>query len=136
MSEKDAKEILIPEVLPPDRAESRNRPPFSQSPPPRAKAREQTASGRAANILGPIFSGMVLDMFHMERLGEIGMIFGAFLGFWFGRVCNLRLRHCVMIAMLSGYYGMFGVGRFLPVATIAGIFFAMKNNTDSKERPR
>ena len=135
MSEKNDKEILIPEVLPPERAESREQQPWSQ-PPPRAKTRAQNPMDRATNFLGPVFSGVVLDLFHIERLGEWGLIFGAMLGFWFGRVCGLRLKHCLLIALLSGYYGMLGVGRFLPVATIAGIFFALKNHTDRKDGAR
>ena len=72
----------------------------------------------------------------MVTKSEIGIIFGAILGFWFARVCNLRLKQCFIIAIISGYYTTLGVGRFLPVATIAGIFFALKNNTNRKEDPR
>jgi hypothetical protein len=51
-------------------------------------------------------------------------------------VCNLRLKQCFVLAIISGYYTTLGVGRFLPVATVAGIFFALKNNTERKENPR
>ncbi len=136
MADKIDKEILIPEVLPPDRGDSRRPPPSAQPPPPRAQRPPRRPLDRVANVLGPIVSGMILDAFHLEPMNKFGILFGAILGFWFARVCNLRLKQCFVIAVISGYYSTLGIGRFLPVATVVGIFFALKNNSENKERNR
>jgi hypothetical protein len=138
MPDRDEKEILIPEVLPPDSGEPRQRPPWNRPPPPpRQKSRPRRPLDRIANVLGPVVSGMILDAFHIEPIkSKFGIVLGAILGFWFARVCNLRLKQCFIIAVISGYYTTLGIGKFLPIATVAGIFFALKNHTDSKETTR
>lgn len=128
MSDEIDKEILIPEVLPPESAGTRSRPPQGGSPPPRRKqARGRSPLDRIANLFGPILSGLILDFSHIQPMRLPGFLIGLFLGLWFARACNLRVRHCLLTALACGVIGFYGLHRFMPIATIAGAWFAMQN---------
>ena len=88
---------------------------------------------RVADVLGPVFAGVLVDAIAMTA-GTFGLFGGAFLGFWFARVCGFRLGRCFTVALLAGYYGYLAIPRFMPIATIVGIFFALKKLTDRHER--
>lgn len=127
MPDPSDKEILIPEVLPPESAGTRSRPPRGGTPPPRRQqARDRSVLGRLADLLGPILSGLILDFSHIQPMRLPGFLLGLFLGFWFARVCNLRVRTCLLLALACGFIGFYGLHRFMPIATIAGAWFAMR----------
>lgn len=132
MPEQKDNEVLIPEVLPPARGDARGRAawrevPRQDEPPPRRGLLDGVA-----NFLGPVLSGLILDFVHMKPMKGFMLIWPAILGFWFARVCNLRLKHCVWVAALSVIYSsMFAKGIFLPVAAVAGMFFAVRNSRKS-----
>lgn len=130
MAEEPRREILIPEVLPPESSSGSRRPPprSARPPPPREEA---SPLDRTAHVLGPVFAGLLVDAI-ATTAGTFGLFGGAFLGFWFGRVCGFRFGRCVTIALVSGYYGYLAIPKFMPIATIAGIFFTLKNLTDRK----
>lgn len=128
VSDTDDKEVLIPEVLPPEGGRDRGgfAPP---RPPPRAAAAgpERSALDRVANVLGPVFSGLLLDVFSFGIPGRPAFFLCTLLGFWFGRVCGLRFRHCLFAALIAGYYGMLSIPRLVPFATCIGLFFTLRN---------
>lgn len=125
MSGKNDREVLIPEVLPPEGGGPRHQPPWG-SPPPRDTGRARSRGDRIANALGPVLSGLILDLSHIHPGGWVGFFIGLILGFWFGRSCNLRLGHCVTIALLAAVVGKVGLHRFIPIATIAGAWLAFR----------
>ena len=136
VSADDDKEVLIPEVLPPENGRPREgfRPP---EPPPRRERSQRPASplDKVANVLGPVFSGLLLDIFSFAIPGKPSAFFiCTVLGFWFGRVCGLRLRHCFLAAVIAGYYGMLQIPRLVPFAACAGLFFTLKNAEFWKKR--
>lgn len=125
MPDDGEKEILIPEVLPPEGSEPRfGRRTRSAPPPPPEGASKMD---RIANVLSPVFTGLMLDVFSLSLSRLPGLIFCVPFGFWFGRVCGMRLKHCFLAAILAGYYGMLTIPRFTPVATLIGVFFAIRN---------
>lgn len=131
MADEPRREILIPEVLPPEAPGSRSSSRFHrEEPPPRPPP---SPLDRVADVLGPVFAGVLVDAIAMTA-GTFGLFGGAFLGFWFARVCGFRLGRCFTVALLAGYYGYLAIPRFMPIATIVGIFFALKKLTDRHER--
>jgi hypothetical protein len=136
MPENSDKEILIPEVLPPDRGEPRRPPAWGREPPPREHAQRTRPLDRIANLLGPILSGLILDFSHIQPMRLPGFLIGLFLGYWFARVCSLRASKRVLIAMVAAFIGIYGLHRFVPIATIFGVFFALQNQNSYRERNR
>jgi len=134
MSDNNDKEVLIPEVLPPEGGGSRQRPPSGQ-PPPRGAGGTRSTGDRIANALGPILSGLILDLSHIHPGGWAGFIIGAILGFWFARSCNLRFGQCVMVMCIAAFVGKVGLHRFMPIATIAGAWFAFGTD-DGPRKPK
>ncbi len=125
MPDDGEKEILIPEVLPPEGSEQRfERRARGVPPPPPEKV---STTDRMANVLAPVFTGLMLDIFSLSLSRLPGLIFCVPFGFWFGRVCGMRLKHCFLAAILAGYYGMLTIPRFTPIATLIGVFFAFRN---------
>lgn len=127
MAAQDDKEILIPEVLPPESGGTRSRPPWRDTAPPQGRVNERSRFDRVADFFGPILSGLILDASHIHPMRLPGFFLGLFLGYWFARSCNLRARHRFFIALASAFIGIYGLHRFMPIATIAGAWFATRN---------
>lgn len=82
-------------------------------------------------------SGLILDFSHRYPMRLPGFFLGLFLGYWFARVCELRAGQRFLIALAAAFIGMYGLrGHFLPIATLVGLFFAMKNQNRYGERHR
>ena len=133
VSADDDKEVLIPEVLPPENGRARGggfRPP---EPPPRP-GRRPSALDRTASVLGPIFSGLLLDYVAATTFGRPAFFACLLLGFWFARVCGLRLKHSFLAALLAGSYGALMLPKLVPAATCLGLFFTLRNAEIWKKR--
>jgi hypothetical protein len=108
------KEILEPEVLPPQGVGEDPRRPS----PGTAK--------RAQRAFGPILAGVFLDFMDLATLGPLGFLMGAGAGFWLGSVFDLPLSRRVLIALASGWYCMMPGTRLVPLATLLGAYIRFR----------
>jgi hypothetical protein len=103
-------EVLIPEVLPPQRD------PF----PPPPGARRKDTTGRAKRAFGPIIAGAIIDGVDWVTVGPMGLVIGFVAAFWALGVVGVRLPQRLLLSLAAGLYCLMPMGRRLPVATIIG----------------
>jgi hypothetical protein len=108
---KKEREVLIPEVLPPERG------PFGSGPRP-----SESKTRRAQRAFGPIVAGAILDAVDFMTMGPAGLILGFIAGFWIGSIFDLPLRQRLLLAILSAWYGLLPIPRFIPIATLIGAY--------------
>jgi hypothetical protein len=104
---KKEPEVLIPEVLPPERGSYET----PRRPPPRAS--------RVQRFLGPILVGALIDVIDFVTFGPAGFIIGGLAAFWaLGRI-GVRFPSRFFLALAAGCYCWLPT-RHLPVATMVG----------------
>lgn len=117
MQEKDEREVLVPEVLPPVRGDRESEPG-----PSRAKDAER--------IFGPLIGGAIIDAIDFVLLGIPGLIVGGIVAFWIGGIFRLPLWQRILCAIAAAYYCAIPFTRFIPLATLIGAYaqFREKKN--------
>jgi hypothetical protein len=108
VSADQEKEVLEPEVLPPERG------PYGTGPRPGSRRR------RAQGAFGPILAGFLLDLVDLGTLGPSGLILGGLSGYWIASMYDLPFRQRILLALGVGFYAMIPGTNFLPLATLIG----------------
>lgn len=114
MSNPDTKEVLEPEVLPPERPGDQGR-------------RDRQQSSRSDfGSLNPVFLGMLIDLLDFATFGPIGIRIGFIVGgLLTALVCMLqgvRMRYTLLMALAAGLYCAFPMTERLPLATLIALF--------------
>ena len=117
MQEKDEREVLVPEVLPPDHGA-----PDSGPGPSQAKEAER--------IFGPLIGGAIIDGIDFVLMGIPGLLVGGVVAFWIGGIFRLPLWQRILCAIAAAYYCAIPFTRFIPLATLIGAYaqFREKKN--------
>ena len=120
MQEKDEREVLIPEVLPPS-TESRG---------PGEPGPEPSRARQAERIFGPLIGGAIIDGIDFVLWGIPGLVVGGLVAFWISGIFRLPLWQRVLCAIAAAYYCAIPFTRFIPLATLIGAYaqFREKKN--------
>lgn len=116
---KKEREVLIPEVLPPDQG------PFGSG-----FRRPENKGRRAERAFAPIVAGALIDAIDFVTMGPVGLLMGFVAGFWIGRVYRLPFRHRALIALAAGWYCFLPFRRFIPLATLVGAYVQFREGRD------
>lgn len=104
---KKDREVLIPEVLPPE---------------PGEPGRRESSARRAERAFGPIVAGAIIDAIDFALVGPAGLVIGFLAGFWIGSIYGFSFMKRVAIGILAGWYCMIPFTRFIPLATLVGAY--------------
>jgi hypothetical protein len=118
MKQDEEREVLEPEVLPPE---------------PGTRTGSSGPYKRAERAFGPILAGVFLDAIDLASMGPGGFILGGLAGYWIASIYALPLNRRLLLAFLAGYYCMLPATHLVPLATLIGAYVHFRN---SRPRPR
>lgn len=122
-TETQEREVLEPEVLPPEHKQRG-----------RGNAGADTMR-RAQRAFGPILAGAFLDFIDLATMGTPGLLIGAAAGYYIATVYELPLRTRLLLAIAAGYYCMLPFTRFLPLATLMGAYVRFRKAGSPRQPP-
>jgi len=109
------REVLEPEVLPPEDHDPRPKPP--------------TTLERFLKSFGPILAGVFLDLVDLATMGPAGFVIGAAVGFWLASIFKLPFKQAILLAVAAGWYCMLPFTRYLPLATLVGAYIRFRQGS-------
>lgn len=125
MPDDPDKEVLIPEVLPPDRGQ-RSDGAFRRPPPPAPPRPRVPLMDRALNSTYPILIGLIVDYINFEAIGRAGFFVGAVGGIWFASASRLPCALWLWAVGLSAWLGASKTLTFVPLFTITALFMMIR----------
>jgi hypothetical protein len=107
VSDRDDKEVLIPEVLPPEDG-YRRAPPPPQGPEPRGKP------------MNPILAGIAIDAIDFITWGPAGLLIGFGAMYWILSDYRMPGWKRFLLSLAAGLYCAIPFRGFVPIATMVG----------------